>query len=333
MKKIALNILTYILTFSLCGFLVWYSFKDITTEEIDKIKFAVTHSRYLLLVPVLAMGFISHWSRAVRWTYLMEPLDMRPTKINTFLAVMIGYIANLVLPRFGEVLKCSLLSKYEKLSTDKLIGTIIAERAFDMLCLAIIFMITFLIQIDFSIDYLQSLWLKMSQNPSGDNTNKYFLLGFITLLIILFFIFKNKIKNLAIFQKLKGIFHNIIAGIMSFKTMKNKKGFVLHTLIIWGMYLGMIVIGFKSINETSMLGFKAGFSVLSFGSIGIIATPGGLGAYPLIVGEIVQLYGVDETFSFAISWIIWLIPTLIVIIGGLVSLFFIPIYNRNKHAQ
>jgi hypothetical protein len=263
----------------------------------------------------------------------MEPLEMYPSKINTFLAVMIGYIANLGIPRFGEVLKCSLLSKYENLPTDKLIGTIIAERAFDMLCLGIIFIITFVVQIDFSLNYLNAFWAKLNQNPSGDHTFQYMLIGTLLFLFILFKIFKKRLINLPIFKKLEGIFKNIIAGIMSFKTMKNKRWFVFHNLIIWGMYLGMIVIGFKSIHETDMLGIKTGFSVLSFGSIGIIATPGGLGAYPLIVGEIVQLYGVDETFSFAISWIIWLIPTLIVILGGAASLIILPIYNRNKNAQ
>jgi uncharacterized protein (TIRG00374 family) len=162
MNKKHINIITYLLTFGLCGFLVWFSVKDVTAEQIEKIKFAVLHARYMLLFPVMLMGFISHWSRAVRWTYLMEPLEMYPSKVNTFLAVMIGYIANLGIPRFGEVLKCSLLSKYENLPTDKLIGTIIAERAFDMLCLGIIFIITFVIQIDFSLNYLQSFWAKIN---------------------------------------------------------------------------------------------------------------------------------------------------------------------------
>lgn len=333
MNKKHINIITYLLTFGLCGFLIWFSVKDVTAEQVEKIKFAIKHARYMLLFPVMLMGFVSHWSRAVRWTYLMEPLEMYPSKINTFLAVMIGYIANLGIPRFGEVLKCSLLSKYENLPTDKLIGTIIAERAFDMLCLGIIFIITFVVQIDFSLNYLNAFWAKLNQNPSGDHTFQYMLIGTLLFLFILFKIFKKRLINLPIFKKLEGIFKNIIAGIMSFKTMKNKRWFVFHTLIIWGMYLGMIVIGFKSIHETDMLGIKTGFSVLSFGSIGIIATPGGLGAYPLIVGEIVQLYGVDETFSFAISWIIWLIPTLIVILGGATSLIILPIYNRNKNAE
>lgn len=333
MNKKLINIITYVLTFGLCGFLIWFSLKDVTHEQIEKIKFAVSKSNYLLLIPVLTMGFISHWSRAVRWTYLMEPMGMFPSKTNTFLAVMIGYLANLGIPRFGEVLKCSLLSKYENLSTDKLIGTIIAERAFDLLCLVILFIITFLVQINFSIDYINSLILKINQSPDGDNILRNIVLIVLVALFFLFFVFRKKISQISFFQKLKGVFNNIVQGIMSFKTMKNKKAFVLHTILIWGMYLGMIVIGFKSIHETSILGFKTGCSVLSFGSIGIIATPGGMGAYPLIVDEIVQLYGVNKTFSLAISWIIWFIPTFIVILGGGLSLIFLPILNRNKNAK
>jgi cytochrome c-type biogenesis protein CcmH/NrfF len=112
--------------------------------------------------------------------------------------------------------------------------------------------------------------------------------------------------------------------------MKNKKGFIFHTLLIWSLYLGMILLGFQSIQETSMLGYKTGLSVLSFGSLGMIATPGGMGAYTLLVDEIVSLYGIEKVMSLAISWIIWLVPTIIILLGGSVSLLLLPFLNNRK---
>ena len=122
-----------------------------------------------------------------------------------------------------------------------------------------------------------------------------------------------------------------MSGILSFKKMPQKRNFVIHTLLIWGMYLGMILLGFQSIAATSSLGIQASLSVLSFGSIGMIATPGGMGAYTLLVDEIVQLYAVSNVYSLAISWIIWLVPTIIIIVGGSLSFILLPIYNRSKH--
>ena len=79
-----------------------------------------------------------------------------------------------------------------------------------------------------------------------------------------------------------------------------------------------------------MLGYKTGLSVLSFGSLGMIATPGGMGAYTLLVDEIVSLYGIEKVMSLAISWIIWLVPTIIILLGVSVSLLLLPFLNNRK---
>jgi len=78
-------------------------------------------------------GLLSHISRAMRWNYLIEPLGKKPGTLNTFLSVMVGYIMNLVLPRMGEVARCGVLSRYEKISFARLIGTVVTERIIDVL--------------------------------------------------------------------------------------------------------------------------------------------------------------------------------------------------------
>ena len=328
MSKRIINLITYVFTFGLCAFLIWYSLKDLKPEDVEKIKFSVSKAKYFLLIPIVILGLISHWSRAVRWKYLMEPLDMHPSTTNTFLSVMIGYLANMFLPRLGEVIKCTILSRYEKIPADKLVGTIITERAFDLLCLVIIFVITILVQIDLAGEYLMTLMEKFKASKS-DHTGLYILLTILFISTVLY-LFRKKIGNSAIMQKMKQVFMNIVSGIMSFRNMKNKRGFVFHTFLIWGCYFLMILLGFQSIAETSMLDYRTALSVLSFGSIGMIATPGGMGAYTLLVDEIVSLYGIESVMSLAISWIIWLVPTIIILIGGSISLILIPILNNKK---
>ena len=331
MPKKILSYVTYLLTLGLGIFLIWLSLKGLQAQDLELIKDAVSKANFWLLIPILIMGFISHWSRAVRWKYLMEPLSLSPSTSNAFFAVMIGYLANLAFPRLGEVLKCTILAKYEKIPADKLIGTIIAERAFDMLCLLIIFFLTFIVQIDFAKELLGGLSSKNGTEGSG-NLFYYLIAGFIVLAIL--FALRHRIANLAIFRKIREVAKNVLSGIMSFRKMKHKKEFVFHTILIWGMYMGMIVLGFQSIAATSHLGVNAGFSVLSFGSVGMIVTPGGLGAYTGLVEKIVSLYGVEKAFAVAISWIIWLVPTLIIIIGGGISMILLPFYNqKTKHAE
>ncbi len=328
MSKKIINLITYILTFGLCAFLIWLSLKDLKPEDIEKIKFSVSKAKYILLIPIIIMGLLSHWSRAVRWKYLMEPLNMFPSTKNTFLSVMIGYLANMFLPRLGEVIKCTILSRYEKIPADKLVGTIITERAFDLLCLVLIFIITIVVQVDLASDYLNTLIIKY--NATKESGNGSLILIISGGIVVLLFLLRNKIGKLNIVIRLRTILKNIVSGIMSFKNMKIKKGFIFHTVLIWSLYLGMIILGFQSIAETSILGYKTGLSVLSFGSIGMIATPGGMGAYTLLVEEIVSLYGIETAMSLAISWIIWLVPTIIILIGGSISLLLIPILNNKK---
>ncbi|MBU3677281.1 MAG: flippase-like domain-containing protein, partial [Chitinophagaceae bacterium] len=109
MPKKAISILTYLLTLGLGVFLISWSLRGLEKTDIAHIKTALSKARFELLIPILIMGFISHWSRALRWRYLMEPLGIQPQKSNTFFAVMIGYLANMAFPRLGEVMKCTLL--------------------------------------------------------------------------------------------------------------------------------------------------------------------------------------------------------------------------------
>lgn len=333
MNKKTISILTYLLTLGLGVFLIAWSLNGLNSADITKIKYAVSKARFELLIPILIMGFISHWSRAVRWRYLMEPLGIKPKLSNTFFAVMIGYLANMAFPRLGEVMKCTLLARYEKVPADKLIGTIIAERIFDVICLLLIFLITFLVQIDFA----NELFGKLQNNPQQANNNSNSMLpwglGIFLLVIALLFIFRHRIAALPIWLKIRQTIKNMLSGLLSFRTMQHKGRFLLHTAIIWTMYLSMIVLGFQSIRETAGLAWEAGLSVLSFGSVGMIVTPGGLGAYTGLVEKIISLYGIEKAICVAISWVIWLVPTGIIVLGGAASFLLLPFFNRKPNDQ
>src|SRR5437867_1697282 len=133
MKKRYFTILQYLFFFGLGIFLVWWSVKDLSSDDKSQIKAALKNARYSLIFPVLGILFFSHYIRALRWKLLIEPLGHKPRVSNTFFAVMIGYLTNLAFPRLGEVLKGTVLARYEKIAVDKLFGTIIIERIIDAL--------------------------------------------------------------------------------------------------------------------------------------------------------------------------------------------------------
>src|SRR4051794_7373438 len=139
MKKPVITILQYLFFFGLGIFFVWLSVKNIKHEQWLQIKDALQRARHWLIVPAFLLLLLAHYSRAMRWKILMEPLGYKPSNFNTFAAVMIGYLVNAGVPRLGEVVKCTLLSKYENVRADRLVGTIVMERAVDVVCLTIVF--------------------------------------------------------------------------------------------------------------------------------------------------------------------------------------------------
>jgi hypothetical protein len=112
--------------------------------------------------------------------------------------------------------------------------------------------------------------------------------------------------------------------------LKRRGLFLLYTLALWSLYLLGGYIGFYALQETQHYGIKQAFAVLSAGSIGMIATPGGIGAYALLLKKTMELYGLQEGVALAFGWILWLVQTFVILIGGLFSFAAIPYFNKKN---
>src|SRR5215213_5233837 len=146
MKKSIFTLLQYSFFLGLGILFVWLSVKNIDHAQWLQIKDSLQRARHWMIIPVFLMLLLSHYSRALRWKILMEPMGYHPSTFNTFAAVMIGYLVNAGVPRLGEVVKCTLLSRYEKVRADRLVGTIVMERAVDLVSLTLIFVLALIFQ-------------------------------------------------------------------------------------------------------------------------------------------------------------------------------------------
>lgn len=329
MKKILLTILQYIIFFGLGALLIWWQYSKLTPNDKSEIfsAFGEVEHRLWLLIPVFIVGFLSHFFRALRWKLLLEPVNLKPSTVNITFAVLIGYLVNLLVPRMGEVARCSVLAKYEREPVDKIVGTIVAERSFDLVCLILITMLTFLLQVETAGEYVHE---QMARLAIRGSTVVLVLAGLAAFLVLgIFFYRKNKDSRMGKFIS------GILAGILSIKYMRRKGLFLLYTALIWASYLSLVYIGFKAIEATEDLGWPAALSALVFGSLGMIATPGGIGAYPPAVQLVlVKLYHIKGSYALAYGWVSWMAQTAIVLILGLLSLLLLPVYNNLKsHGQ
>ncbi|ULQ57809.1 flippase-like domain-containing protein [Flavihumibacter rivuli] len=330
MNKKLSSLLQYVFFLGLGIFLVWWSIGKIEAKDWNEMKDALRNARYWLVLPVALALLVSHYSRAIRWKILMEPMGYRPSTLNTYFAVLIGYMANLAVPRLGEVLKCTILARYEKVPADKLVGTIVAERAFDLICLVIVFFITIFSQIDIIGQFAGEILEKLLGGSKGQFQPMrigIFLLTIAALFFIARYLLK-RLSHIGFIQKLKAIFRGILEGLTSVRYVKKKGWFFFHTLLIWFLYLASIRIGFYAMEPTSGYGWLPSFSVLALGSVGMIVTQGGIGAYPILVQETMLLYGLNENIGKAFGWLLWLVQFFLVMIAGGAALLLLPIINR-----
>ena len=332
MNKRFLILLQYLFFLGLGAFLVWWSVKDIDNEKMAEIRNALKNARLYLIAPVFIILLLSHYVRALRWRLLMEPMGYRPGKANTFFAVLVGYLANQAVPRLGEVLKCTLLARYEKIPADKLVGTIILERLIDAVSLLMIFGITLAIQ-----PGLYSQIVNTVLNGGAEKeTNKLpgyliglILIGVVAISIALWMIIKKKNFN-DLLVAIKKIGSRIWQGLSTIQHLKKRGRFLFLTLLLWVLYLSGGYIGFQALHETEHYGIKEAFTVLSAGSIGMIVTPGGIGAYAYLIEATMQLYGLQQSIAVAFGWLLWLAQTVVILIGGLLSFAALPWFNKRK---
>ena len=313
-------------------FLSWWQVSKMTAIEKLQFKESISHAHYIYLLPVFILTLLGHISRGMRWKLLIEPMGYHPKNSNAFYATMGGYFANTFLPRVGEILRCTLLGKYEKIPTTKLIGTILVERVFDLFCYFLLIVVTFLIQIETVSSFIKD---KISHLTHFKHPLPMWLI-IIGILIIagMFFLIAKGIfrryHNHHYFIKLKGFHIGLKEGYSTILHLKKRKKFLAHSVFIWTCYLLEIYIGFSALNATSSLGIGAAFSVLSLATLAMIVSPGGLGAFPIAVQQVLLIYNVD---NISFGWLMWGVTTGIVIIVGIISFGLLIYQNKKKNEK
>ena len=303
------SIIFYIATIGIAVFLVWFSFKDldpkdpVTGESISKTQFLLLELQqanlfFLLLSGVFAIA--SHLVRAERWKILMEPLGEKITLKQGFIAVMIGYFINLVIPRGGEVSRSVTLSKMNrKVKIDSCLGTIVAERVIDLFFLLFFIGVAFLIEFDSLSDFIKTEIENGSKNGQETSYLKWYIMGGLAVLgVAAYFL----ITKLALFEGIrqKGIAFlvGLKQGLTTVLKLKKVRSFVFYSMSIWILYYLMCYAVFLAFPSTAKLGPLAALSIFAIGGIAMaIPMPGGTGTYHYLVPSgFIFLYGAGSKY-------------------------------------
>lgn len=288
-------------------------------------------ANFFWIFVVLIAFTISNISRAIRWKMLIKPLGYKPKISNAFLTIIIGYFANLGLPRIGEVVRAALMSRYEKIPVEKLVGTIVVGRTVDVICFALAIGTTFLLEYDTVLNYLSEN--KGPEEEGGglfSNPIVLTILGFGVLSLIIFYLFRERLSETKIYQKIANVLKGLWEGIKTIRKLDNPLLFIAHSLNIWVMYFFMTYLCFFAFEPTASLSPVAGLMAFVFGAFGIlIPSPGGMGTYHFFTSEALMIYGLNsgDAFSFA-NILFFSIQLGCNVIIGLLSLMMLPLLNR-----
>ncbi len=295
------------------------------------IKNVFRSASWFYLILSLIASLLGHVLRSFRWRMMLQSMGYEPKISNTFFAVVIMYMANMALPRLGEVMRCEVIRRYENIPLEKSLGSMLTERLIDVLCLLVLGFIMILLQYTLVYKFFSEQVLGSS---TDGNYNGLILKASIAIFLMVAFVFvfikyiKNGQSKFAV--KVKTIVLGLIDGIVSVRKVKNKFLFLIYTVSIWSAYVFTVYFCLKAVPETSILTLNTAITCLFFGSLAIVAVQGGLGVYPLVIGKVLLLYNITESIGYANGWLSWIVQTALILVLGFVCMILLNVLNKDK---
>lgn len=270
--------LTIVISLAIAALFMWFALKGM---EFKKIAGYFSKANYLWVFAASIFGILAYWFRAVRWNLLLEPMGYEISTSNSFWTISFGYLMNLTIPRSGELARSTALFGVENVPVEKSFGTIILERVVDLICMMGFLGLTLIFKYKAIVAFYDYVTKQKEQSGvESSNSKLYIVAGVFAVFAILFFLFRKKLAQFSIYQKVIDFGKGIIHGLTSIFKMKQKGKFIAYTLGIWvSYYLAAYLVCF-ALPETSQFTFADGFFIIVVGTLGMmVPASGGIGAF------------------------------------------------------
>lgn len=288
MKRKIIRVLKFIILFSIGILLLWLAFRSV---DFSKLLEGLKNADYYWLLLSVFFGLIAYLSRARRWQLLIRPLGYRTSFWHTFHALMVGYLANLALPRMGEITRCMALGKKEKLPVDQLIGTVIIERTIDLLSVIALLIILIFTSGKLINEFLKTHFLTPFREKILSNLGTTWIIWAIAALICIVFLlllirYRKNLKKIKFIARIFDLIKGVINGLNTITRLENKWEFIFHTVFIWLNYALMTWVVFFAVESTSDISFTDSFFILVIGGLAMsVPVQGGIGAFHYFVSR------------------------------------------------
>lgn len=278
---------------------IYFAFKGINWTEFLNV-FANVNYLYIFIMFIILL--MSHFFRALRWKYLLKPVKSDTSFLHFFEATMIGYFANNIFPRAGEIVKAYTLSSDERISKASGLASVLLERVLD-----IIFSLFF-----FGVAMLWNKKIFEKHYPWLGQVALFsaLIIGLLIILIFILLIWQRKFASLLgkfirifskkLAEKFENTFGNFISG---FEALRHKGvykqvivlSFLIYLCYIFAAYVPLFA--FKIDREK--IGFFTALVIFVVSTVGfILPTPGGMGSYhSFITGTLIKLYSIQHEIA------------------------------------
>lgn len=311
--------------FLLALFFVWWFVSKMSKEQIAEMFASFRGANYFWVILAVLISCLSIYVRALRWKMLLKALNYNAKTSVLFFAIMSCYLTNLTIPRMGEVVRSTMISRKYNFSFDKTLGTIITERAVDLLLFVIIFLFAFLLEYNIFYSYIEEKF----NIDFSHYTHLLFYLGIIVLFCaLLFLILRKKIRQNIVYKKVIGFVLGIWQGMKTVFKLDKPFLFIFYSLFIWFLWIFGTLVLFYSLKESAVLGLREAMTVTVLGAIGMMITPGGIGLYPSIFAQSINIFKVDIAVGYALGWISWFVSQASIILLGPIG--FLLFTNKKK---
>ena len=334
MRKGIIQTLKFLAFLAVGILLMWIAFRSV---DFSKLGAELKKANYSWLLLSILFSLFAFISRARRWVLLINPLGFNPSTKNAFYSLMTGYLANVALPRIGEITRCVALGKKEKIPVDQLIGTVVVERTIDFFSLLLIMVILiFTSGSQIGLFLKESLLIPIQLKVIAVFGNSWtlwiilFLLGSITLFLMVRY--KKSLRKMRFFAKMFDLARGVINGLKTITNLKRKWEFVFHTIFIWVNYALMTWVVVFAIQSMSHLTFGNSIFILVIGGLAMSApVPSGMGAFHYFVSQgLLIVNGIPVEDGLAYALLAHESQLILVAIIGAISFFII--FRKEKES-
>ncbi len=287
--------------------------------DVDQMLAALAKADIGWIVLSSALLMLSHALRAVRWRYLLAPVQTVDTG-SLLSALLIGYAANTFMPaHLGEFLRAFVIAKKKSMSASAVFASIVVERIVDVISLIAVMAIVLIV-------HPFPAWVEAS--------GILMLAGALVLLGLLIACKRHEARTATLIHRLaqplpaaiggriESLAVNFLAGISPLKSTGHYAAAAVLSIAIWLCYAGMNFTCLEafSLVASHRLPWYVGLVVLVFTTLSVVipSTPGYVGTYHYLCQLSLVMFGVSASEALSFAVIAHLINVVPVSLAGLV---------------